>query len=398
MSPTTLRVLLSDPPQADRACAWALFGADGHRVREGRDAPHEWPPAQRREAVVAASRARLITLALPPLAPERVADAATYALEDQLAATDDPPRVAVSAQAASGRVHAAVAGRELVDALAGTFDRVVPETALAPDDDAWTLYASGASDGFVHTPDGAFAVTLDERTLPAELGAALTHARRGGTAPDAVRVAFERDRESLERYAEAAGVAFVAGRPWRWSDAPPERFDAAPDWRAPARAGARTERAQRAAWFRPALVIAALALALHVGATLAQWAAYRWSDWRIGRATVALAQDAGLADAATPAAAVAALVRQHADARHRAGLLAPGDALPLLAQATPALADLPPGAIKSAIYGDGAWTLDLASVDATRLARVDRVLAERGVAVLQAPTQSGVRLRLTATP
>jgi hypothetical protein len=79
-------------------------------------------------------------------------------------------------------------------------------------------------------------------------------------------------------------------------------------------------------------------------------------------------------------------------------LLAPGDALPLLAQATPALADLPPGAIKSAIYGDGAWTLDLASVDATRLARVDRVLAERGVAVLQAPTQSGVRLRLTATP
>jgi hypothetical protein len=129
-----------------------------------------------------------------------------------------------------------------------------------------------------------------------------------------------------------------------------------------------------------------------------QWAAYRIEHWRVGRATVALAQGAGSSDATTPAAAVAALVRQHADARHRAGLLAPGDALPLLAQATPALGELPPGALKSAVYGDGAWTLELASVDATRLAAIDRALADRGVAVLQADTANGVRLRLTATP
>lgn len=394
MSPTTLRVLLSDPPSADRAQRWALFDAGGNRVREGDDVPHAWPQSQRREAVLAASRARLITLTLPPLPPERVPDAVAYALEDQLAATDDPPRIAASVQDADGRVHAAVASRALIDALAPSFERIVPETALAPDDNAWTLYASAAGDGFVRTPRGGFAVTLDAHALPPELAAALAH----DAAPAVVRVGFDCDRAVLNRYAEAAGIPFAQAPAWHWADAPAARFDTAPDWRAPVRATATTERAVRAAWFRPALVLAAAALALHVGATLVQWAVYRWSDWRVARATVALAQDARLSDAATPPSAVAALVRQYADARHRAGLLAPGDALPLLAQATPALAELPPGALKSAVYGDGAWTLELANVDAARLARVDRALADQGVAVLQAPVGAGVRLRLTATP
>src|SRR5581483_8977233 len=105
-------------PAADRADAWALYSADGQRVREGRDVPAAWPAAQRREAVIAASRARLITLDLPPLPAERVPDAVAYAIEDQLAATDDRPRIAASTQGPDGRVHASVSSRSLVDALA----------------------------------------------------------------------------------------------------------------------------------------------------------------------------------------------------------------------------------------------------------------------------------------
>jgi len=395
---TVLRILLSDPPVADRADAWALFSSDGTRLREGRDVPSAWPAAQRREAVIAASRARLITLNLPPLPPERLNDAVAYALEDQLAATDDPPRIAASVQAADGRVHAAVAGRALIDALAPMFERVVPEAALTPDDGTWTLYASAAGDGFVRTPSGAFAVTLDEQVFPAELAAALAQARRAGAAPETLRAALQADRIVLARYAEAAGVPLRVAPAWRWSYASEERFAAAPDWRAPLRAGAAAERSSLVQWFRPAIAIAGLALALHVGATFVQWITYRVEDWRVGRATVALARDAGVGDATTPAAATSALVRQHAEARHRAGLLAPGDALPLLAQATPALAELPPGTLKSAVYGDGAWTLDLAKVDAARLARIDRALTDQGVAVLQAETAAGTRLRLTSTP
>lgn len=397
MPPTTLRILLSDAPRADRPDAWALFGADGHVVREGRDPPHAWPQAQRTEAVLVAARARLITLTLPPLPRERLPAAVAYALEDQLAAADDPPRIAISAQRADGRVEAAVAGRALIDALAqARFERIVPEAALAPD--AWTLYASADGQDFVRTPAGAFALTLDTDTLPPELRAALAQARRAGLAPDAVHVAFDCDRARLARYAEAAGVAFAPARPWRWADAAPARFDAAPDWLARTQDSAPDARAARVAAFRPALMLATLALALHVGATLTQWLVYRWSAWRVGLDTVALAQSAGVSDATTPSAAVAALVRQYADARHRAGLMAPGDALPLLAQATPALAQLPPGTLRSAVYGDGAWTLDLARIDAEQLERIDRGLTAQGVALLQAPTAAGLRLRLTALP
>ena len=62
------------------------------------------------------------------------------------------------------------------------------------------------------------------------------------------------------------------------------------------------------------------------------------------------------------------------------------------------LAELPRGALKSATYTDGAWTLELAKVDAAALAAVDRALAARGIAALQAPTATGVRMRLVAQP
>ena len=394
---TLLRILLPDAPRADRADAWALFASDGRVVRQGRDAPAAWPAAERVEAVVAASRARVVVLDLPPMAAERVPAAVAYALEDQLAGGGSAPALAAGPQGADGRVVAGVCDRALVDALAASapFMRIVPESALPPGEGEWNWYRSAGDGGFVTTPQGAFAVTMQGNEVPAELAAALAQARRAERAPAAIGVAFAVEAAVLARWSEATRTAFVPRAAWRWIDASEDRYARAPDWHAPAPAPART-RAARAAWFRPALVLAALALALHVGATLVQWVALRVEDWRVGRDIVALAQGAGVTDAVTSAAAASALVRRHADARHRAGLAAPGDALPLLAQAASALATLPPGTLRSAVYGDGAWTLELGKVDAAALARLDRDLTERGLTVLQAPTAAGSRLRLTA--
>jgi hypothetical protein len=393
---TTLRLLLPDAPRADRADAWALFAADGRVVRQGRDVPSALPEAERIEAVVAAARARVIVLELPPMNAERVPTAVAYALEDQVASGGESPAIATGAQSTDGRVVAAVCDRALVTALgrSASFARIVPEAALPPGDGEWTWYRSGAGGGFVTTPQGAFAVTMQDAGVPAELAAAVAQARRAARAPGAIGVAFAADAAVLARWADATGIAFVARPPWRWIDAPEERYARAPDWHAPPPAPAYA-RSARAAWFRPALVLAAAALALHVFATLVQWAALHVDAWRVGRDIVALAQAAGVTDAATPAAAVSTLVRRHAETRHRAGLAAPGDAVPLLAQAAPALAALPPGTLKSAVYGDGAWTLELGKIDPAALARIDRDLGDRGVTVLQAPTAAGSRMRLT---
>ena len=82
---TLLRVLLPGAPQADRADAWALFDDAGALLRRGRDRPDRWPDADRREAVLAASLARIAVVTLPPLPAGRVAAAAAFALEDALA-------------------------------------------------------------------------------------------------------------------------------------------------------------------------------------------------------------------------------------------------------------------------------------------------------------------------
>ena len=81
-----------------------------------------------------------------------------------------------------------------------------------------------------------------------------------------------------------------------------------------------------------------------------------------------------------------------------AGLAAPSDATPLLARAAPALAALPAGALKSATYTPGAWTLDLAKLDDGAVAALDRGFANAGLASLQATTPAGTRVRATLAP
>src|SRR5204863_9628525 len=110
--------------------------------------------------------------------------------------------------------------------------------------------------------------------------------------------------------------------------------------------------------FRPAIAVAALALLLQIGGTVVEWACLKLDIWRTTRAVTAFARAAELPDGGSPEAAARAIARWHADLRHRVGLTARSDALPLLARAAPALSSLAPNMVKSATYADGAWTIE----------------------------------------
>jgi len=397
----TLRVLFTAAPSSSRRESWALFDDAGHGVQRGRDIPEDWPRADRREAVLAADLVRIVALTLPPMPATRLAGAAAFALEDQLATTGQPPAIALSAQEPDGRVHACVAARDLVAAVAEwvpPFDRVVAEPALAPIHGEWTWYASGADAGFVRRADGsAFAVGSQPSPsrLPAELDSALTQAARSGESPASVGVAHACDDATLAQWTRGAGIPFVRASPWRWDTAMADAFAAAPDLRIGEFANAPSvEPGRIARLFRPALAIAATAIALMIAATVIEWAWLKFDVWRVSRSILALARDADVRDAASADAATRAIAKWHADLRHRVGQSAPADALPLLARAAPALSSLPSNALKSATYADGAWTIELATVDDAALARVDRALANAGVAALQAKTAGGYRMRL----
>jgi type II secretion system protein L len=406
-NPTTLRVLVDTPPDPARAMPWALYDAAGHALQSGRGVPTDWPDAARKEAIVAAAHGRIVHLELPPLPPGRAEATVRYALEDQIAGAADDSHIALSPQNADGSLRAAIVGSAWMTAFdEGSqrcdidWDRVLLEGDLAESPaGVWRWCAPAiTAPGFVRTDRGTTIAVgaIHGNEPPAELALALSSA---GAAPRTVRVDAEGASPAfLAAASKATGVAFAAGAPWRWAAAPAAAYTGAIDLLT-GRFGPATRSTSRASWraLRPALWIAGLALALHVAATAGQWAWLRWQAYTTERDLTALARAAvpdfaaGKSVDATPALALA---HRERDLKHRAGLVARDDFVPLLAHASPVLATLPRGSLRSLSYGDGHLLLDLAKLEAKDASRLQDELRQAGLVAIVAPTQGGERVRI----
>jgi type II secretion system protein L len=407
-TPNTLRVLVDDPPDPDREEAWALFDASGAVIGSGRSPPAAWPAALRSEAVIGARHGRIVTLALPPLPPGRAEAAARFALEDQLADGSGGSHISLGRERGSSGLRVAIVASAWMSAFIAAsqrcriaWDRAVLESdlAVAPARGWRWCATSVARPGFVRTHAG---VTIavgpaqgDEP--PAEIALAL--ARGGADAPQSVRVDAEGASAALLGRARAVtGVEFVAGTPWRWADAAPAAFGGAIDLLSgPYGAQAARPGTEVRRLLRPALWITATAIGIHIAATLGNWLWLRWETATIDRELTALARAAVPEFAAAAAAGIApaaAMARRERDLKHRAGLVAADDFLPLLARAAPALSALPAGAIRSLSYADGHLLLDLQKIEASQALSLQRELQRVGLVAIAAPTSSGARMRV----
>ena len=177
---TTLRVLTDGAMHAGRTS----------HGRSSRPSPRAKRPRPRRN-VAACRRARsgdcrvrraLVHVALPPMPADRIPQAISFALEDQLAGPAGGHHLAASKRDGDG-VDVAIVARPVIAPLARSFDRVVAEPAVARKAaaGAWRWYRSAASGGFVRRHDGsAFATSSVEvrGALPPELALPLRHAAR----------------------------------------------------------------------------------------------------------------------------------------------------------------------------------------------------------------------------
>ncbi|TMH24164.1 MAG: hypothetical protein E6H64_01860 [Betaproteobacteria bacterium] len=407
-TPGTLRVFIDGPPEPGRDAAWAVFDATGRAARSGRSPPAAWPVASRREAVIAARHGRLVTLTVPPLPPGRAEAAARFALEDQLADTPEEIHIALEPQRGESGLRVAIVARAWMSAFISasqrcglSWDRAMLESDLAPAPTGSWRWCAGsiAQPGFVRTDRGATIAVGPAQgdAPPAELALAL--ARGGAGAPRTVRVDADGASPALLSRARAlTGVEFVAGTPWHWANATPAAFAGAIDILS-GRYGAEASRpaVNLGRLLRPALWIAAIAIGIHVAATLGNWLWLRWESAAIDRELTALARAAvpefaqGSAAETSP---TAALARRERDLKHRAGLAAPDDFLPLLARAAPAFAALPKGAIRSLSYADGHVLLDLQKTEPAQASRLQHELQKAGLVAIAAPTATGARLRV----
>jgi len=405
-TPTTLRVFIDELPDPGRDAAWTVFDAAGQAIREGRSRPAGWPSASRREAVIAARHGRLVALNVPPLPIGRAEAAARFALEDQLAESPEDSHIAVAAQRSDGRLRVAVVANSWMSAFDSAsercgvaWSRIILESDLAPAPArSWRWCAlSVGQPGFVRTDRDmtiAVGVAQDDEP-PAELALALS--RAGSDAPQTVRVdAYGASPALLARARTLTGVEFVPGTPWHWAAAKPADFARAINL-ASDRSGTSASHSavEIRRLLRPAIWIAAIAIAIHVVATLGNWLWLRWEIASIDRDITALARAAvpGFTEGTADNAA-AALARRERDLKHRAGLAAADDFLPLLGRAAPALSALPAGALRSLSYADAHLVLDLQKIEPIQATRLQRDLQRAGLIAIAAPTPAGARLRV----
>lgn len=400
----TLRVFVDAPPHPDREAEWALVEGSGRIIRQGSDRPAAWPVADEVAAVFAASRGRLVSLALPPLPPGRSEAAVRFALEDQLAGAPEDSHMAASAQRADGTLRVAIVAeawmREFTVASRRCgihWTRAVLESDLAvPPPNGWCWCAASVADeGFVRTHRDATLTVGPAQgdALPDELALALL--RDGDDTPHVVRVDADGVTPALLEHArEQTGTAFESGRPWRWFEATPSIFAAAIDLLSGAYGATPVApKVDTGPLFRLPLWIAATAIVLYVVAGASEWLWWRWQSAQVERELHALMQTAvpGASPEAAPALAIG---RRHAELRHRAGLASGDDFLPLMARAAPVLATLPRGAIRALRYADAHLVIELQQLDAAQPTGIQRELQRVGLVALAAPTATGARLRI----
>jgi hypothetical protein len=178
------------------------------------------------EVVVAASQVRIATIALPPMPQSRIASAAAFALEDQLAGPNTTHELAVSPQSQDGRVRVAIAARSLIDAIAHEWPnatRIVAECDLARRRRLAMVLAR-------HRRTGLRAASRWQRLSSGSAvrrSASCRRSSRSRCSRRAAPVAGLRVRVDapvapasaaslFARWQRTTGVEFIRGTPWEW--------------------------------------------------------------------------------------------------------------------------------------------------------------------------------------
>ncbi|MDR0251311.1 MAG: hypothetical protein LBI35_08430, partial [Burkholderiales bacterium] len=230
---TVLRIFFDAPPAAARTFAWALFDAHGVCFREGYSTAEHWPRGAKREAVLAADLAPLMTFKLPPLSTSRLDGAVRLQLEDRLATPLSTQRIIIDTQQRDGWVRVVLAEQTLLEALRRLdIDRAFSEAELIdPTADAWHWCVSPEGRGFVrrdcNNGGSAFALDLpsaatNHKTLPLELALALS---AEAVPPKTLHVHAALPSEILSSWQQAnPACRLTVEPPWCWTQIEPALF------------------------------------------------------------------------------------------------------------------------------------------------------------------------------
>ncbi|HYH40489.1 MAG TPA: type II secretion system protein GspL [Burkholderiales bacterium] len=394
-----LRVRLPDGlPAGDEVYSWALRDIEGNAFRAGADPMASLPESPRVELVAPAGCVLLTRAPLPRSARQRTPQMLRFAVEDRLTVEPEQVHVALGPRI-EGPIHAlAVVDRVWLRAWIEAFkhagrapESVLVETCITPlDSGTWTVVWRD-SDPFVRT-DTAGGMALDHTEgagVPAMLQLALDDAVARGNAPGAIVVRPEGTAmPDLDAWSAALGVPCVAGSVEAREPAPPRSgIDLMQGEFLPA-----SRLREGLPHLRPALIIGALALSVHVIGTCAHWLVLDHEKSRLQSDMRALFRST-FPSAQAVVDPPLQMQRQLNALRQSAGAAHAGDFLPLLAKAASGIAADVEARFKSASYAQDRLIIDVDLPTRSHAETLLRRLNEGGVsATLDAVNPKGSRI------
>lgn len=402
-----LQVFLpADWPGADvpPALRWRL--ADGAAIRHGKSVLAELPRGAEVELIVPASRVLLTRVKLPPGSSQKLADVVRYAVEDKLMGDPETVHAAVGRRSAEGEVTAAVVDRAWLASVRNQFSdiglrpvRMMSAIAVVP-------HTAGAWDAVWHGSHGWLRTGEDQGLVldgaigaaPLALQLAVQEARTANALPEriVVHASKGKDLPELARWQQELELPVEAGPPWSWREAD-----------IPATQGinllqgsfaSSRSRAELLGRYRLPLRLAAGIAALYTVVSIADWAWLAWQRYAL-QAQMTETFKAAFPEAKSIVDAPLQMRRNLADLKRARGEAQPGDFLPLLANALPAVGATG-GAAQALQYERGKLQLDLRLPQAQSVEALNQRLSAAGIPAKVDSvnaTPNGVLARVTVT-
>jgi len=390
--------------------AWVLRDGRGALLRRGEDTFAALPAADQIVGVLAQELVQIRAVALPPGRRARTPAALANAMEPYLLTEPQANYVVLLEESSAGGAVLAAVARSWLDTVLGELARahrrpsrlIVESALLGRSRDSW-IAVCRADGGFLATPDGV-AIALDRAPddgVPEGLVWQARAAVAAGSAPRVLRVHPDATvRFDAHSWQDALGVAVERASPWDWTLATGAdsgfKLDAATDFLA-ALGRERSAGAPRMRAWRLPLTLAALALVLHIGATVTLWgmrsaerAKLRTEIESVFRKSVSASEP--LVDA------VLQTRRALAAAQRASGLYAPDDFASLLGRVAAESSGIASNALASLQYSGGVLTAEWRGVSAAAIERIVEQLRARGLRVEIATAAPLVRLTVRAEP
>ena len=381
------------------SCDWAL--REAVRTRSGTSPWADVPRAEQLVLIVAASRVLLTRLNLPAVGQAKLREMLAFAVEDKLLAEPEKIHAVAAARGPSGDTDIAVIDKAwLRQQLAHLQqhglrpDEMRVETLLPRlENNTWSLVWNGRG-GFVRTGKNSGIVLDggDTHTPPLALTLALDEARAAHAAPEGILL-YHTEGASVPVWNESLNLNIEQGGPWTWQTSVDgghhNGLNLLQGEFAPPRKGQ--------AWtkqLRPALPVLGIIVALHLVASLGDWARLRHEKNRLQNDMVATFKKT-FPEATAVVDPALQMRRNLSGLRRTRGVADSADLLPLLAAAAPLMRQ---GKILTLQYEQDKLQFDLLLQDSAQLATLRAQLPKLPLrAELGAPNTlpSGIKVQLT---